>query len=149
MAETIDNGIEALKVQCVDEFMKKFDTPLNPEFWNKLVLEELEEAEEAFLHLLKEMADLQYVLIGRMVGQMKTGESLAFSPQVLKRAQTIALAVNGIENGLQRDIVDEAFLRVHMSNMSKLGANGEVLRREDGKVLKGPNYQPPNLKDLL
>jgi predicted HAD superfamily Cof-like phosphohydrolase len=32
---------------------------------------------------------------------------------------------------------------VHKSNMSKLGADGKPLRREDGKTLKGPNYKPP------
>jgi predicted HAD superfamily Cof-like phosphohydrolase len=45
--------------------------------------------------------------------------------------------------------LDEAMERVHQSNLSKLGPNGEVLRREDGKILKGPNYQPPNLIDLV
>jgi predicted HAD superfamily Cof-like phosphohydrolase len=39
--------------------------------------------------------------------------------------------------------------RVHKSNMSKLGEDGKPLYRADGKVLKGPNYQPPNLKDLI
>jgi NTP pyrophosphatase (non-canonical NTP hydrolase) len=38
--------------------------------------------------------------------------------------------------------------RVHESNMSKL-VNGHPLRNEDGKVLKGPNYKPPTLTDLV
>jgi len=45
--------------------------------------------------------------------------------------------------------LDEALDRVHKSNMSKLDDNGEPIYREDGKVLKGPNYKPPNLKDLV
>jgi predicted HAD superfamily Cof-like phosphohydrolase len=45
--------------------------------------------------------------------------------------------------------LDEALDRVHQSNMTKLGADGQPIRREDGKVLKGPNYQPPNLTDLV
>jgi len=45
--------------------------------------------------------------------------------------------------------LDEALNRVHQSNMSKLGEDGNPIRREDGKVLKGPNYQPPNLTDLV
>jgi len=45
--------------------------------------------------------------------------------------------------------LDEAIDRVHRSNMSKLGADGRPIYRADGKVLKGPNYQPPNLKDLV
>ena len=38
--------------------------------------------------------------------------------------------------------------RVHKSNLSKL-VDGKPLRREDGKVLKGPNYKPPTLIDLV
>jgi len=45
--------------------------------------------------------------------------------------------------------LDEALDRVHESNMSKLDDNGNPIYREDGKVLKGPNYQPPNLTDLV
>jgi len=45
--------------------------------------------------------------------------------------------------------LDEALDRVHASNMSKLGEDGLPVYREDGKVLKGPNYQPPTLTDLI
>ena len=45
--------------------------------------------------------------------------------------------------------LEEAMRRVHHSNMSKLGEDGKPIYREDGKVLKGPNYQPPNLTDLV
>ena len=45
--------------------------------------------------------------------------------------------------------LDEALDRVHKSNMTKLGADGKPIRREDGKVLKGPNYKPPTLTDLV
>jgi NTP pyrophosphatase (non-canonical NTP hydrolase) len=45
--------------------------------------------------------------------------------------------------------LEEALDRVHKSNMSKLGINGKPIRRRDGKVLKGPNYQPPELTDLI
>jgi len=41
-----------------------------------------------------------------------------------------------------------ALERIHISNMSKL-VNGKPLRNEDGKVLKGPNYKPPTLTDLV
>ena len=44
--------------------------------------------------------------------------------------------------------LDEALDRVYHSNMSKL-VDGKPLRREDGKILKGPNYAPPYLEDLL
>ena len=45
--------------------------------------------------------------------------------------------------------LDEALDRVHQSNMSKLGRDGKPIYREDGKVLKGPNYKPPTLEDLF
>jgi predicted HAD superfamily Cof-like phosphohydrolase len=45
--------------------------------------------------------------------------------------------------------IEQALRRVHASNMSKLGEDGKPIYREDGKVLKGPNYQPPDLSDLV
>lgn len=74
---------------------------------------------ELYVNMLKEMADVQVVL---------SGTSAALHP-------------------LQK--LDEAFKRVHKSNMSKLGADGKPLYREDGKVLKGPNYFKPDLSDLV
>jgi predicted HAD superfamily Cof-like phosphohydrolase len=41
------------------------------------------------------------------------------------------------------------FDEVHKSNMSKLGEDGKPIYREDGKVMKGPNYKKPNLKDII
>ena len=45
--------------------------------------------------------------------------------------------------------LDEALDRVHASNMSKLGRDGKPIYRDDGKVLKGPDYEPPTLMDLI
>ena len=45
--------------------------------------------------------------------------------------------------------LDEALHRVHESNMSKLDEDGKPIYREDGKVLKGPTYAPPQLEDLV
>lgn len=47
--------------------------------------------------------------------------------------------------GIDLDLVIE---QVHASNMSKLGADGKPVLREDGKVLKGPGYRPPDLSRL-
>jgi len=44
--------------------------------------------------------------------------------------------------------LDIALTRVFESNMSKF-VDGVALRREDGKILKGPNYHPPFLDDLV
>lgn len=88
----------------------------------RLLREELGELIEACesepaVNILKELADLQYVLSGFAV--------------------TFGLPLN------------EAFLRVHESNMSKLGEDGKPIYRKDGKVLKGPNYREPDLSDLV
>lgn len=96
-------GEESLEL--LEEFKWLAETP--PEEWETADKE----------RLLKEMADLQYVLSGAAV----------------------ALGLN----------LEGAYIRVHKSNMSKLGEDGKPVRREDGKVLKGPNYQPPILEDLL
>ncbi len=45
--------------------------------------------------------------------------------------------------------LDECFREVQRSNMSKLGEDGKPIYREDGKVLKGPNYSEPDLKSLI
>ncbi len=45
--------------------------------------------------------------------------------------------------------LEQALRRVHKSNMSKLGEDGKPIYRKDGKVLKGQNYQPPDLSDLV
>ncbi len=53
-----------------------------------------------------------------------------------------------IEHGMQSKI-EEVFNEIQRSNMSKLGADGKPIFREDGKVLKGPNYFKPNIKAVL
>ena len=53
-----------------------------------------------------------------------------------------------IEHGMQNKI-EEVFEEIQKSNMSKLDINGQPIFREDGKVLKGPNYFKPNIKEIL
>ena len=45
--------------------------------------------------------------------------------------------------------LDECFAEVHRSNMSKLDEESQPIYREDGKVLKGPNYIPPDLGQII
>ena len=53
-----------------------------------------------------------------------------------------------LAHGLQDKIV-EVFNEIQKSNMSKLSIDGKPVIREDGKILKGPNYFKPNIKDIL
>lgn len=126
----------------VREFHKAFNHPVDidptPEqlvLRHDLIWEEVKELQEEFAaamtditmtgkisnktkaRMLKEMADVQYVLSGLAV-------TLDLPLQV-------------------------AFIRVHKSNMSKLGEDGKPVLRADGKVLKGPNYAPPDMEGLF
>jgi predicted HAD superfamily Cof-like phosphohydrolase len=90
----------------------------------ELLREELDELREALeagdvVEALDALTDLQYVLDGAYL-------SLGFH--------------------LMKEV---AFAEVQRSNMSKLGADGKpVVRESDGKILKGPNYSPPDLKSV-
>ena len=53
-----------------------------------------------------------------------------------------------IEHGLQHKI-EEVFDEIQRSNMSKLGKDGNPIYREDGKVMKGPNYFKPDFSKIL
>jgi len=87
-----------------------------------LMEEELEETIDALQsgnreHILKELCDLQYVLSGTIV----------------------ALSLE--------DVFDEAFDRVHYSNMMKV--EGEITIDENGKVMKPIGWKKPYLEDLV
>lgn len=53
-----------------------------------------------------------------------------------------------IAHGLE-DKIEDIFNEIHASNMSKLGEDGKPIYREDGKILKGPNFFRPNLTKIL
>lgn len=121
-------------LQSVTEFHRAFSHPIGERpsltdndlvtLRTELLAEELEELGDALcdydkVATLDALCDLQVVLSGAI----------------------IAL-------GFQHSF-DEAFRRVMQSNMSKLGEDGKPIYRADGKILKGPNYQPPNLNDLV
>ncbi|MEL6859961.1 MAG: nucleoside triphosphate pyrophosphohydrolase family protein [Pseudomonadota bacterium] len=84
-------------------------------------VQELRSAVEAgdIVEVLDALCDIQYVLDGNF---------LEFGLHKLKHA---------------------AFSEVHASNMSKLGEDGQPILREDGKVLKGPNFFRPDLAQFL
>lgn len=53
-----------------------------------------------------------------------------------------------LEHGMQHKI-EEVFEEIQRSNMSKLGPDGKPIYREDGKVLKGPDYSKPDIQSIL
>ena len=70
-----------------------------------------------------------------------------YEQELKELADVVYVAFQYAEN-MEWDL-EEALRRVHKSNMSKLGLDGKPIRRADGKVLKGPKYQPPHLTDLV
>lgn len=126
--------VEVDSIEYVAEFHDAFDQPIvdKPNVSDddlnqlriKLLEEELNELTCALLahdpvEVLDALTDLQYVLDGAYLSL-----------------------------GMYR-YKDAALREVHSSNMSKLGEDGKPIRRKDGKVMKGPNYRPPNLKKIL
>lgn len=133
-AETISRGA------MVREFMTTFQVSTDPDLWVGLMAEELLEVREAMAQLLKELIDLEYVSTGAyLVGVKSVPEEMA----------SVLGQINNIASIVPLDVFNEAFKRVHNSNMSKLGDGGKPVRRDDGKIMKGPNYQPPSLIDLI
>lgn len=53
-----------------------------------------------------------------------------------------------LKHGLEHKM-DEVFREIQRSNMSKLGADGKPIHREDGKVMKGPGYFKPDIAGIL
>ena len=74
----------------------------------------------------------------------------SYEPHVdtLKELADLVYVCYQFAENMQWDL-DEALRRVHESNMSKLGEDGKPIRRDDGKILKGKNYTPPILNDLV
>lgn len=139
----------------VAAFIVAFRGSLDPRLWVKLIDEELEEYRaEKFgtVEHLKELCDLLYVSTGlsltvpEHVGMLMRDDE---RETTMKQQGQVSRA---LESGLEyygEDVFMEAFARVHDSNMSKLDSNGNPILREDGKVMKGPNYKKPDLTDLL
>ena len=103
------------------------------------------------------------------IGKLKDGlEKLRFDLMAEENGEYLEAAQNGdvvevadalgdmlyilcgtiIEHGMQ-NVIDDVFEEIHRSNLSKLDENGNPIYREDGKVVKGPNYFPPNLKKFF
>jgi predicted HAD superfamily Cof-like phosphohydrolase len=127
-------------VSRVREFHQAFDQPApsHPsvpdlelaQFRKRLITEEIKEVEADFAQL---MATLRQ---GRPYA-----ETTPIMQNLVKELCDLRYVVEGALVAFGVD-PDAAYDEVHRSNMSKLGADGKPIRREDGKALKGPNYTP-------
>ena len=97
----------------------------------------------------KELIELRIKLLQEEVAEYAEAARGGDLVEVLDPLADIAYILAGtvINHGMQH-VFDDAFAEVHRSNMAKL-VDGKVLRREDGKVMKPENWQPPNLSQFI
>ena len=72
---------------------------------------------------------------------------VTLSSEVAKEAIDCVVVLNGLLRSMGVDPA-KVWTAVHESNMSKL-VDGAPVLREDGKVMKGPNYQPPDIRKIV
>jgi len=118
-------------IYMVEEFHRKFGHPVVDEFVPNHSLQDLR------IDLLKEELE-EYIEADENCNEMEMIDALC---DIVVVAIGAALAL-----GLPFRL---GFLEVHRSNMSKLGADGLPIYREDGKILKGPDYSPPNWVEVF
>ena len=116
----------------VKEFMEKFGQEVrsSPELPDDDVLE------------------LRYQLIKEELSELDTAMWQYDLIEVADALTDLLYVVYGAGLAFGIDL-DKCFEEVHDSNMSKLGADGKPIYREDGKILKGPNFREPDLKRVI
>ena len=124
--------MKSTPLQMVTDFAKSMDQPLN-EKW-------------MFSHKLER---LRWKMISEEYGEAFDESEASNNPEnMLKELADLVYVTYGYAATYGWDL-DKAIRRVHKSNMSKLGLDGKPLKDPSGKVMKGPNYRKPNLKDLV
>ena len=90
------------------------------------------------------LSALRLDLIEEEVQELRDGLGKKSMLEIADALTDILYVVYGAGHAFGIDL-DDCFHEVHSSNMTKLGADGRPLYREDGKVMKGPNYREPDL----
>lgn len=117
------------------ESLKEFHTLYELGYSNE-VIARLAENKHRLRHRLMEEENREYLEAAEADDKVGVADALGDMLYVL--CGTI------IEHGMH-EVIDQVFEEIHRSNLSKLDDKGKVLRRADGKVIKGPNYSPPDL----
>ena len=135
---------EGLKTVEIDTLFESTNFELAGDFMNAFGQEVLTEPTCPS----PELAKLRLELIREEVEELNVGIEGMDIVEIADALTDILYVVYGAGHAFGIDL-DECYAEVHRSNMSKLGEDGKPIYREDGKVLKGPNYFHPNLKDIL
>tara|TARA_B110000503_G_scaffold133234_1_gene210417 strand:+ start:273 stop:659 length:387 start_codon:yes stop_codon:yes gene_type:complete len=94
------------------------------------------------------LAALRLDLIEEEVQELRDGLGKGSLLEVADALTDILYVVYGAGHAFGIDL-DDCFNEVHRSNMTKLGEDGSPVYRDDGKVLKGPNYSEPDLTEFV
>lgn len=100
--------------------------------------------------LPKSRVAMRLAILEEEVRELREAVEASDMTEVLDALCDIQFVLDGtfLEFGLH-NVKKDAFQEVYRSNMSKLGEDGRPVHREDGKVLKGPNFTPPNLEPFV
>lgn len=79
-----------------------------------------------------------------LIGALESGDR----EQIARELADVLYIAYGTAHVYGIDL-DAALAEVHRANMSKVGEDGQPIRREDGKVLKGPQFRPPDMSGAL
>ena len=94
------------------------------------------------------LSALRLDLIEEEVQELRDGLANKSMLEIADALTDILYVVYGAGHAFGLDL-DDCFHEVHSSNMTKLGSDGRPLYREDGKVMKGPNYREPDLTKFV
>lgn len=110
-----------------------------------LILEEAIELAEAYTGI--DLHDLEGFARGAIKHRTVNADAVTLE-QIAKETADVLVVVYGgaVERGFSADLALE---EVHASNMTKLGSDNRPIKRDDGKILKGPDYRPPDLSVVL
>jgi predicted HAD superfamily Cof-like phosphohydrolase len=96
----------------------------------------------------KETQVLRYALIHEELNEFVDAMKKEDLVEVADALTDLLYVVYGAGHAFGIDL-DKCFAEVQHSNMSKLGEDGKPIYRDDGKVMKGPNFSEPQLKECL
>ena len=96
----------------------------------------------------KKIVQLRYDLIKEELDELSVAIKEKDIIEVADALSDLLYVVYGAGHSFGIDL-DKCFTEVQRSNMSKLGKDGNPIYNENGKVMKGPNYSKPNLKQFL
>ena len=96
----------------------------------------------------KKIVKLRYDLINEELEELQDAIKDKNMLEIADALTDILYVTYGAGHAFGIDL-DECFKEVHRSNMSKLSEDGKPMYRDDGKVLKGPNFSEPDLKGIV